>query len=114
MSDVVASLKAKGCVEIGVWLTLQGYWNSIDPDSPLAKKYDCQPHRAAKLDGIRGGVIIPLEPQEPIVEQWLPSPEKAGQFWEDWFSELKSWGIGFVKVSCHEFSSWAHKDRIGR
>ena len=114
MSDVTESLKAKGCSEIGVWLTLQGYWNGIDPDSPLAKKYNCQPHPTARLDQSRGGVVIPLEPKEPMEEQWLPSPEKAGEFWEDWFSELKNWGIGFVKAGRPTFPCWAYRHGSGR
>ncbi len=99
MTEVVSSLKAKGIEEVGVWLTLQGYWWSIDPDSPLIEKYDCQPHPTARGDQPRGGAVILLEPLEPVEEQWLPSPDKAAPFWEDWFREMKSWGIGFVKVS---------------
>ena len=97
MPDLVSALKAKGIEEVGVWLTLQGYWGSIHPDSPLITKYDCKAHKTARGGQPRGGVVIPLEPGDED-EQWLPSPEKAGQFWEDWFTELKSWGIGFVKV----------------
>ncbi len=99
MPDVVSALKIKGIEEVGVWLTLQGYWWSIDPDSPLAQRYNCMPHRTARSGQPRGGVVIPLEPAKPEEDQWLPSPEMAGQFWEDWFTEMKSWGVGFVKVS---------------
>lgn len=97
MNEVVASLKAKGIEEVGVWLTLQGYWISIDGSSSLVKKYDCSPYKTASRDQPRGGVNVPLNPGEG--EQWLPSPEKAAQFWLDWFTEMKGWGIGFVKVS---------------
>jgi hypothetical protein len=97
MNEVVDSLKDKGIEEVGVWLTLQGYWISIDGSSPLVKKYDCSPYKTASRDQSRGGVNVPLRVGEG--EQWLPSPEKAGQFWFDWFTEMKSWGIGFVKVS---------------
>lgn len=99
MMDVVSSLKAKGIEEVGVWLTLQGYWGSILPDSPLIKKYDCKPYRTARGGQPRGGVEIPLEPGDPEDVQWLPSAQKAADFWEDWFTEISSWGIGFVKVS---------------
>ena len=97
MTDVVSSLKSKGIQEVGVWLTLQGYWISIDPSSDLIQKYDCRAYKTSSRDQPRGGVNVPLEPGQG--EQWLPSPEKAGQFWMDWLSQMKSWGITFVKVN---------------
>lgn len=96
MSEVVTALKQKGIQEVGVWLTLQGYWISIDPNSDLIKKYDCRPYSTASQEQPRGGVNVPLKQGKG--EQWLPSPEKAGQFWSDWFNQMKSWGISFVKV----------------
>jgi len=97
MKEVVDALKAKGIEEVGVWMTLQGYWNSIDKNSPLIQKYDCQSYRSANRDQVRGGVNDPLHTGDRD-DQWLPSPEKAAQFWLDWFTEMKSWGIDFVKV----------------
>lgn len=97
MSKVVSSLKDKGIQEVGVWLTLQGYWISIDPSSPLIQKYDCRSYLTADRSQPRGGVNVPLAPGQG--EQWLPSTDKAKDFWVDWFSEMKSWGISFVKVS---------------
>lgn len=97
MKEVVDSLKAKGIEEVGVWMTLQGYWNSIDKNSPLVQKYDCRPYRSANRDQVRGGVNDPLDTGDRE-DQWLPSPEKAAQFWLDWFTEMKTWGIDFVKV----------------
>lgn len=98
MNEVVQALKAKGVEEVGVWVTLQGYWNSIAHDSPLIKRYDCQSYKTANRDQVRGGVNDPLHTGDRI-DQWLPSPEKAAEFWLDWFTEMKSWGIDFVKVS---------------
>lgn len=97
MTEVVSSLKSKGVQEVGVWLTLQGYWMAIDPSSELIQKYDCRPLQTATREQPRGGVNVPLRAGEG--EQWLPSIDKAPQFWLDWFTEMKSWGIGFVKVS---------------
>ena len=114
MADVVSSLKAKGIQEVGVWLTLQGYWGSIDPDSPLMSKYHCQPHPTARNGQARGGVKVPLEPQEPADRQWLPSPEKAASFWQDWFSEMNSWGVDFVKVSPSLSREISLRSGIGR
>ncbi|RSH91823.1 hypothetical protein EHS25_009193 [Saitozyma podzolica] len=95
MSEVVSALKDKGAHEVGVWVTMQGYWLGIHPDSPLKSRYDCKAHPVARWGQPRGGVNVPLKKGDG--EQWFPSPEKAGQFWEDWFSEMKSWGITFVK-----------------
>ena len=87
MTDVVSSLKKTGIKEVGVWLTLQGYWEGIDPDSELVQKYDCKPHNMES----------PSDDQDN--QLWLPRPDRAAAFWRDWFTEMKSWGIGFVKVS---------------
>lgn len=97
MAEVVSALKDKGANQVGVWVTMQGYWLGIHPDSPLKSRYDCQSHPVARWGQPRGGVNVPLKKGDG--EQWFPSPEKAGRFWEDWFSEMKSWGITFVKVS---------------
>lgn len=96
LGEVVSELKSRGVEEVGVWVTLQGYWLSIDKDSNLIKTYDCRPFKTARPDQPRGGVHIPLEAGKG--EQWMPSPEKAGAFWVDWFMQLKDAGIGFVKV----------------
>ena len=97
MPEVVTSLKSKGVQAVGVWLTLQGYWWGIDPESPLVEKYDCVSHKMAREGQPRGGVVV-LEAREPVEELWMPSPGKALAFWHDWFTEMKSWGIDFVKA----------------
>ncbi|ORY33470.1 glycoside hydrolase superfamily [Naematelia encephala] len=96
MTEVVSSLKGKGVEKVGVWLTLQGYWDSIDPQSPLCDRYACVAHPVAKPNQPRGGVKVPLEAGDQV--QYLPHPTKAAEFWKDWFIEIKSWGIDFVKV----------------
>jgi hypothetical protein len=42
LSDVVCLIKKTlpTVEDVGVWMTLHGYWNSIAPTSPLAKKYE--------------------------------------------------------------------------
>lgn len=64
---------------IGVWHTLQGYWNGVAPDSEIARE-----HKMFK--GLEGKL--------------LPDPrEGRGEgFYEDWFRKLKGWGYDFVKV----------------
>jgi hypothetical protein len=98
LKDVVDSIKAKGVEHVGVWLTLQGYWFCIHPDSPLIEKYGCLPHPSA-IPAARGGADWPTRIDRDKPPQWLPSPEKADAFWLDWFSSLHAAGVDFVKVS---------------
>ncbi|KAK4689852.1 hypothetical protein P7C73_g217, partial [Tremellales sp. Uapishka_1] len=107
MGDVVSALKARGVEEVGVWVTLQGYWYGIDPDSHLIQAYNCQPHQTARFTSHRGGVVVPLETGREGDVQWLPHPSMAQQFWEVWFETMKAWGISFVKVD-----NQAHFDAI--
>ncbi|KAK1920598.1 hypothetical protein DB88DRAFT_520590 [Papiliotrema laurentii] len=74
MREVINSIKSKGVWAVGVWLTLQGYWMSIDPTSPLIGLYDCRPFPTARENQARGGIHCPLLAGED--KQWLPSPEK--------------------------------------
>ena len=99
MKETIRTLKSKGIGKVGLWMALEGYWFGIDPKGELMEKYDCKEHDTIKPGQPRGGVKKELELLEPMQKQWLPSPERADQFWLDWFTELKSWGIDFVKVS---------------
>lgn len=73
-----------------------GYWDGIDPESELVKNYDCQRlttsnHRIPHIEHKPVG-------SPPTSVWWLPRPDRAFQFWHDWFSYLKSCGVDFVKV----------------
>jgi raffinose synthase len=64
---------------IGVWHTFQGYWNGVDADSEIGRRY-----RLFKgLDN-----------------KSLPDPRNAAgeTFYADWYKQLRSWGFDFVKV----------------
>jgi len=98
MVDTISALKQKGVKKVGVWMALEGYWFGIDPKGELADRYNCKPHPSTVPRQVRGGVEKQLQLFDPPTEQWLPSPEKAYQFWFDYFTEIKSWGIDFVKV----------------
>ena len=95
LKELVDEIKDRGVKEVGVWLTLQGYWDGIDPTSELATRYACQPHPVGDRHQPRGGVKS-IQKGDRVA--WLPSPEEAGPFWRDWFAGLKEAGIGFVKV----------------
>ncbi|HEX8335435.1 MAG TPA: Sip1-related alpha-galactosidase, partial [Pyrinomonadaceae bacterium] len=64
---------------VGVWHTLQGYWNGVADGSGVARE-----HRMFK--GLEGKL--------------LPDPRegRGESFYEDWFRKLKGWGYDFVKV----------------
>ncbi|KAK8845598.1 hypothetical protein IAR55_006314 [Kwoniella newhampshirensis] len=107
MSDVISQIKVKGVQKVGVWMTLQGYWFGLEPHSEMGKKYDVVEYKVGKGKIQRGGVAdLGEEEGEGI---WLPSVEKAGQFWTDWFGEMKGWGIDFVKVDNQAF----HETPVG-
>ena len=77
---------------------MEGYWFGIDPEGELGRRYNCQPHPTIKPGQPRGGYKTELELLDPRVIQWLPHPAKAAQFWLDWLTIVKSWGVDFVKV----------------
>ncbi|KAL7418491.1 hypothetical protein Q5752_006949 [Cryptotrichosporon argae] len=93
MGEVADALKARGIEHVGVWVTLNGYWMGIDPQGELAERYACKEYAVGER-GLRG-----LGGRGPGAESmWLPAADKAGEFWRDWFRQMKEWGISFVKV----------------
>lgn len=98
LREVVDMMKERGVNEVGVWMTLQGYWDGIDPEGELREKYDCQAYPIAQRDQARDVDDLVLD--EAGLQVWLPHKDKAKQFWLDWFIYLKGEGIGFVKVCC--------------
>ena len=70
-----------GIERVGIWHTLQAFWDGIDPASPLA----------AEL----GDALM------KTASGWLiPALDETGadRFWDAWYSYLKNCGIDFVKV----------------
>ena len=90
MSSVVAHLKSKDIANVGIWLTIQGYWFGIDPKSAFSKKHDCQSFKTTRGHRPRGGISDPPAKGDGQ-EIWIPSALKARAFWRDWCAELKSW-----------------------
>ncbi|ORX40659.1 glycoside hydrolase superfamily [Kockovaella imperatae] len=95
MDEVVNAIKSKTDTKVGVWMTLQGYWFSIDPKSELMKTYNCVQFKDG--NGVQTGPLDPETTDEPRY-LYVPRPDKAKQFWLDWFTKLKSQGIDFVKI----------------
>ena len=64
---------------VGVWHTFQGYWDGVHSDSDIAKRHKI-------FTGIDG--------------KSLPDPrgQAGASFYQDWYSQLSSWGYDFVKI----------------
>ncbi|WWC99207.1 hypothetical protein V866_006102 [Kwoniella sp. B9012] len=92
LKEVVDAVKDSGVEKVGVWLTLQGYWEGIHPDSSLIEIYNCVEYKRGKP---KGGLEDEGRPDGDSI--WLPPPNEAKRFWDDWFGELKDSGIDFIK-----------------
>ncbi|KAK6905258.1 hypothetical protein I204_08086 [Kwoniella mangroviensis CBS 8886] len=92
LKEVVDAIKDSGVEKVGVWLTLQGYWEGIHPSSTLIETYDCVEYQKGKPNG---GLEDEGQPDGNSI--WLPPPHEARRFWDDWFGQLKEAGINFIK-----------------
>ncbi len=82
LSPVIRQLKTEhGLRWVGVWHTINGYWNGIHPASPLAQKM-----RDA-LYKTNSGKLVPS-----------PEAERGLRFWDAWHGRLAQQGVDFVKV----------------
>jgi raffinose synthase Sip1-like protein/putative addiction module component len=63
---------------LGVWHAATGYWDGVEPNSPLGRKYDI------KLNN-RAGVANPVE-------------LRGFQFWVDYYKHLRSSGVDLLKI----------------
>ncbi|KAJ5812308.1 hypothetical protein N7474_008609 [Penicillium riverlandense] len=100
--------------DVGVWMTLYGYWNSVAPDSPLAKKYEMRTFRLNpnNLPGIPqplGGfdthqTCSIADPKYRVY--CLPPKHRAYDFWKDYFSSCATAGVSFVKVDNQAYGSF--------
>lgn len=100
--------------DVGVWMTLYGYWNSIAPDSPLTKKYEM---RSFHLNQDRvPGILRPpgasdsqqlccsTDPKDHVY--CLPPKNRAYDFWKDYFAFCAAAGVSFVKVDNQAYGSY--------
>ena len=70
-----------GIERVGIWHTLQAFWDGIDPKSVLAREM------ADALVTTADGKLIPAL-----------DADGADRFWDAWYGYLASCGIDFVKV----------------
>jgi hypothetical protein len=70
---------------VGAWVTMQGYWRGLAPDSMLAERYAAKEVQAVNYKFQQ--------------DTWLlPSSDRFAAFWQDYFETLRGAGINFVKV----------------
>ena len=82
LQECVRKIKEEyGIPKVGVWHAFNGYWNGVDPESELAKRY------ADSLMMTKTGMLVPSD-----------DPDKAYLFWDAWHSYLADCGVDFVKV----------------
>ncbi len=78
---------------VGVWHALNGYWNGIDPDSPLGKRYASQLFSWSQRER-------PDIANAPLVTYHFikPGSDSLKSFYRNFHRYLKSEGFSFVKV----------------
>ncbi len=89
MGPLAAKLHERyGVACVGVWHTLQGYWNGVGANSELAGEYDVKP---TLQDGIPWS-------EDKRQSAALVDPRDIHRFYQDWHAELRRQGIDMVKV----------------
>lgn len=78
LAGVAAKLRELGAEKLGLWITVNGYWNGVDPESNLARDY--------------------REFLEDLDGTLAPSPGRAFRFFMDWFKRARDAGFSFVKA----------------
>jgi len=89
----------------GLWHAFQGYWTGLLPGGELAKKY-----------GIieNSNVIRPWITPHKWEHLCLVNPERAGQFFEDFYEALANEGIDFLKVDGQSATELFTSGKFGR
>ncbi|ORY54859.1 hypothetical protein BCR35DRAFT_355826 [Leucosporidium creatinivorum] len=97
LKDAVERIKRKGIEKVGVWMTLEGYWDALAPTGPLADKYG-----PLELWTLRSATHSAAD-----THWYLPPISRLADYYHDYFSSLKRAGIDFVKVD-----DQAHQDYV--
>ncbi|KAK9366856.1 glycoside hydrolase superfamily [Lipomyces kononenkoae] len=97
---------------VGVWMALHAYWNSIASESPLVTKYKMRPYKLSRdcVPGIKDDGFDDIQTLYESDEKdhiwWLPPKELAYQFWKDYFCFCAEAGVTFAKIDDQSFSSF--------
>ncbi|KDE03829.1 hypothetical protein MVLG_05713 [Microbotryum lychnidis-dioicae p1A1 Lamole] len=86
LTNAVKRIKAKGIQRVGVWMTIAGYWDGLEPKGPMAR-YDLQQWN------------LHSELWDEAIALWhVPSIDRLEEYYSDYFKSLKAAGVDFVKV----------------
>ncbi len=85
---VEAAKRDHGVDVFGVWHTLQGYWQGVDPDSALGERY-----RIVETEQDAGTPAV-----AGIRRRGLVHPDHAARFFDDYHAGLRAQGVDMVKV----------------
>jgi raffinose synthase len=78
---------------VGIWHALNGYWNGIDPESPLGKQYK------QELFSWKQRERVEVESSPVVTYHFLkPNSDSLIRLFDKWHSYLKSEGFSFLKV----------------
>jgi raffinose synthase len=84
---MIARLKTGfGIRDVGLWQTLNGYWNGVELRSPLGRKYR--------------EMLMPYHENSSAEWFFTPSPvsDSSNAFFDEWHSRMRNDGVSFVKV----------------
>ncbi|MBC7745587.1 MAG: alpha-galactosidase [Flavobacterium sp.] len=91
---LVSKLKNEYCIKYtGIWHAFNGYWNGIDPDSPLGIEHKNRMFSWKQRENSD-------DPGSQIKTYYFLKPEGSNQFdfYNKWHKYLKNEGFDFIKV----------------
>jgi hypothetical protein len=81
LAQTVSKVKSYGITWVGVWHTINGYWNGIALDSELGRK--------------EKDALLPVDQAAAFPDF---SSDRGQRFYDDYYAFLKGAGVDFVKV----------------
>ena len=93
-APVIEKLKKDyGINDVGIWSTLNGYWNGINPESELGKEYKDE------LFSWKQKVRPDLAKSKTTTCYFIrPGSESLNKFYDDFYGYLRDQGCSFVKI----------------
>jgi len=95
LKQTTEKIKSYGITWVGVWHTLEGYWNGVAINSELGRKY--------------ADALLPYSDKGAVPD---PRSEKGERFYDDFYAFLKGAGVDFVKVDNQSGLRPAIKEKI--
>lgn len=103
LGKMVANIKAQyGVKFFGIWHTLGGYWQGINPESALGQEFEATAS-ARPLRNSEGG---------PMAHGFAASPKQVARFFHDFYSYLRRNGVDMTKVDNQNAMAY-HATHVG-